>query len=52
MGTYRTFIVANRSAVRASGAAHNCPELGGSGPEVRSRRTDGQELPSPVEPPV
>ena len=52
MGVYRTFIDANRSAVRALGAAHQCPELGGSGPGVRSRRTDVQELPSTVEPPV
>ena len=27
VGTYRTFIDANRSAVRASGAAHQSPEL-------------------------
>ncbi|WP_322937890.1 hypothetical protein [Nocardioides bizhenqiangii] len=52
MGTYRTFIDANRSAVRASGAAHKCPELGGSGLDLRARRTDGQELPLTLESPV
>ena len=55
MGTYRTFIDANRGAVRALGAAHRCPVLGGHGLgrlETISSRTDGQELPVPVEPPM
>ena len=52
MGTYRTLIDANRSAVRALGAAHQCPELGGFDLGLRSRRTEGRELPVPVEPPV
>lgn len=51
MGTYRTFIDANRSAVRALGAAHQCPELGGSDLVLRSRGTEGQERPSTSEPP-
>ena len=52
MGTYRTLIDANRSAVRALGAAHQCPAFGGFDLGMRSRRTEGQELPVPVEPPV
>ncbi|WP_281292630.1 hypothetical protein [Nocardioides humilatus] len=43
MGTYRTSIDANRSAVRASGAAHKCPVWGG---------LEGLELPFSLEPPV
>ncbi|WP_183095931.1 hypothetical protein [Nocardioides stalactiti] len=55
MGTYRIHLDANRSAVRATGAApkfslFGCPEgvldLG-----LASRRTEGQELPL-LEPPV
>ena len=51
MGTYRTFIDANRSAVRALGAAHKCPAIGGFDLGVLWSRTEGQELPVPVEPP-
>ena len=52
MGTYRTLIDANRSAVRALGAAHRCPELGGFDLGLRSRSTEGQEPSIAVEPPV
>jgi hypothetical protein len=52
VGTYRIHLDANRSAVRALGAAHQCPELGGSWIGKASSRTEGQELPVPVEPPV
>ncbi len=50
MGTYRTYLDANRSAVRAPGAAHSCPQPGGFDP--RSPRTEGIELPFVMEPPV
>ncbi|WP_188111390.1 hypothetical protein [Nocardioides antri] len=52
MGTYRIHLDANRSAVRALGAAHQCPELGGFDLGKRSRRTEGLELPSALELPV
>lgn len=52
MGTYRTLIDANRSAVRALRAAHKCPELAGSGLGRRSRWTEDQELALALEPPV
>jgi len=52
VGTYRTFIDANRSAVRALGAAHKCPAIGGFDLGLLPSRTEGQELPVPVEPPV
>jgi len=52
VGTYRTFIDANRSAARALGAAHKCPAIGGFDLGLLSSRTEGQELPVPVEPPV
>ena len=49
MGSCRTLIDANRSAVRASGAAHQRPAFG---PDfvLRSGRTEGQE-PLTLEPP-
>ena len=52
MGTSRTSIDANRSAVRALGAAHKCPVLGGSEVQGSLLWTDGLELPVPVELPV
>jgi len=52
VGTYRTLIDANRTAVRALGAAHKCPELGSFALGLRSRGSEGRELPFPVEPPV
>ena len=52
MGTYRTLIDANRTAVRALGAAHKCPERGSFDLGLRSRTSEGRELPVPVEPPV
>jgi len=52
VGTYRIFIDANRSAVRAFGAAHKCPAIGGFDLALLWSRTEGQELPVPVEPPV
>jgi hypothetical protein len=52
VGTYHTFIDANRSAVRALCAAHRSPELDGSGFGMQSRWTEGLELPVPVELPV
>lgn len=51
MGSYRTLIDANRSAVRALGAAHECPELGGFWWGTSSRRTEDQKLPLVLEPP-
>jgi len=51
VGTYRTLIDANRSAVRALGAAHKCPAVGGFDLGLLSSRTEGRELPVPVEPP-
>ena len=51
MGTYRIHLDANRSAVRALGAAHQCPIFGldlGKAP----RRTEEETLPLLLEPPV
>jgi hypothetical protein len=51
VGISRTYLDANRSAVRALGAAHLCPVLGGSD-RMSFAWTDGLELPVPVELPV
>jgi len=51
VGVYRTPIDTNRSAVRALGAAHKCPEFAGSDLGPRSPWTEGQELPHVLEPP-
>ena len=51
MGIYRSLIDANRSAVRAFGAAHPCPFPGGPG-FGSSRRTEEEQLPFALEPPV
>lgn len=50
MGSCRTLIDTNRSAVRATGAAHRYPLFNGSPLPTSSRRTEGQE-PLTLEPP-
>lgn len=52
MGISRIHRYANRSAVRALGAAHLCPDLGGTWSVPAPRRAEGQELPVTPEPPV
>jgi hypothetical protein len=51
VGTYRSHIDANRSAVRALVAAHKSPMFGGLCLGTSSRRTEEQELPQ-LEPPA
>ena len=52
MGMYRIHLDANRSAVRALGAAHFCPLFGGQELGKPSPRTEGVELPVRVELPL